>query len=1132
MPSSIFNRFKRSPSSSSTATRTPENNTTTATHSPQDRDRSNSLSSDSSLPSSLTLRNSLSDTKLSFGAVGNIELDSSSTQVSSSSLKDSNSFNIGKDINKENQDIERLKDPNFPIHNDFDPNQHPQESSELSIISPRTPNNNTKGRDSSVLKEERETPESNRGRRISNSNTTLDSLRNKSRKALEALSPSKRVQEVIQGDSDKKERRLSLSSKIGRFSIDSRDRRLSVESRLSRPSVDLTDVSEDWQVPKNDKEGQSESVERLREREIEERGREKESRRGKRLETISTPKLQLSSPNKLKGTPKLVLTEEGSLTPRSVGDSPSFSPTSPVGLGWSQSEVYLDSPTTPHPLTFSSQPTSSTKIKMTPSLSTPVTPDILSLAPTMNRTDSSQSIKHLREGRSSTLSTGHNRSRSGSLVTRLSGKASPIIQPQLQNQNLHHNNNLQLPNNRRGSGSKKNKKDRRMSNASTNIPQSVAAALAKSGLHLANANNAHEELLSAKSQKGTGRSPYLTGRTEDDEDSELGSEYDDESEGLSEGVDEHLPVTGFAVASSRRNGEFHATFPKIDEGDYLIDDYGCALNKDILVQGRLFISENHISFHSNILGWTTNLVIAFLDIKRIEKKMTALVIPNAIGITTTEGKTYVFASFLSRDSVFDVMMNIWRLCNPSMTMSSISLHVAASPGGSIAGDTVETGQTEETEDIVLDKPKKGHAKTVCACGKEGRHYSEVALETTFPSSPEKIYNLMFTSEWYKGFLSDVEKLKDIETSDWRPKSPGDKNLTRSMSYIKPLNGSIGPKQTKCHIIDETEHLDFDDFVTMVTTTRTPDVPSGGVFSVKTRTCLMWAGAGSTRVVVSTCVEWTGKSWVKGIIEKSAIEGQKTYHSDLSQGMRQYISAHPTEFLVDGVDPSSSLSTDPDINQTQSKSHSPSSHNQLHSNSFEKGEIQKSEAEEYAARTRRERHEKDYAYLQGAFDSFLSGLGSLFSALYQGYQAVSDMLSDLLPSVWSKQGFLMIVIVLLVISNLYTYKGYKSVEKVEERRMRRENRNTEMELARAMRMILAGGGGRLGGLDGMGGTSEDDTSSGITGLDGRDDMGGEGGSISKRKGTVKEETEYLIKVLDNVESRVEKLRKELKSESLD
>ena len=38
------------------------------------------------------------------------------------------------------------------------------------------------------------------------------------------------------------------------------------------------------------------------------------------------------------------------------------------------------------------------------------------------------------------------------------------------------------------------------------------------------------------------------------------------------GLDEDdIPVTGFAVASARRNQEFHEMFPSIPEGDYLIE---------------------------------------------------------------------------------------------------------------------------------------------------------------------------------------------------------------------------------------------------------------------------------------------------------------------------------------------------------------------------------------------------------------------------------------------------------------------------------------------------------------------------------------------------------------------------------
>lgn len=84
-----------------------------------------------------------------------------------------------------------------------------------------------------------------------------------------------------------------------------------------------------------------------------------------------------------------------------------------------------------------------------------------------------------------------------------------------------------------------------------------------------------------------------------------------------------------------------------------------------------------------------------------------------------------------------------------------------------------------------------------------------------------------------------------------------------MSYIKPLAGSLGPKQTKCEIRDEMAHVDFEEYITTMTTTRTPDVPSGGVFSVKTRTCVMWASPVSSKVIVSSQVEWTGRSFIKG-----------------------------------------------------------------------------------------------------------------------------------------------------------------------------------------------------------------------------------------------------------------------------
>ena len=73
-------------------------------------------------------------------------------------------------------------------------------------------------------------------------------------------------------------------------------------------------------------------------------------------------------------------------------------------------------------------------------------------------------------------------------------------------------------------------------------------------------------------------------------------------------------LSGFSMAPKQRNRNFHQQFRSVPEDDYLIEDYSCALQKEIILAGRVYISEGHICFSSNILGWVTTLVISFEEI--------------------------------------------------------------------------------------------------------------------------------------------------------------------------------------------------------------------------------------------------------------------------------------------------------------------------------------------------------------------------------------------------------------------------------------------------------------------------------------------------------------------------------------
>ncbi|TFY58999.1 hypothetical protein EVJ58_g6057 [Rhodofomes roseus] len=486
-----------------------------------------------------------------------------------------------------------------------------------------------------------------------------------------------------------------------------------------------------------------------------------------------------------------------------------------------------------------------------------------------------------------------------------------------------------------------------------------------------------------------------------------GSGLEDMDDDLDLDADD-IPVTGFAVASNKRNQDFHELFPSVPEGDYLIEDYGCALQREILIQGRLYVSENHICFHANIFGWITDLCIPMYDVIALDKRMTAFVIPNAILVTTTQQK-YTFTSFLSRDTTHDVIYNVWRLARPGESSAR------PSPRGSLdipdGASEVGAGSPQPSSMAGL-KPKV----TMCECGRKGEHYSELAMESILPGTPEKIYNLMFTSGFIKDFMIHDQKLIDLQISDWIPVAEGSQLLYRQMSYTKPLNGSIGPKSTKCELRDEIVNFDFDDYVTMLTTTRTPDVPSGGVFSVKTKTCLTWASAVSTKIVVTTQVEWTGRSFIKSIIERSAIEGQKQYHSDLESNMRKYIHEHQSEFIPEGLDVAAVESAEV---APVTESPRPSlDHPSL-------SELERRKSREY---------ERNRRGLQWAYDT-------IEGAFKVGKQSAEGAI-ELIKDAWDQSSsttILYFVIVFLLVSNVWTLF---MVGKREEVGRRKELRRTE------------------------------------------------------------------------------------------
>ena len=409
-----------------------------------------------------------------------------------------------------------------------------------------------------------------------------------------------------------------------------------------------------------------------------------------------------------------------------------------------------------------------------------------------------------------------------------------------------------------------------------------------------------------------------------------------------------LNGTGFAVAPPKRNKDFHNLFKSVPEDDYLIEDYSAALQKEILLHGRLYVSEGHLCFSSNILGWVTNLVISFDEVVSVEKKSTAVLFPNAIVIQTLHARN-VFASFLSRDSTYDLIIGIWKISHPNLksSLNGVTLDGAGGTGdktekaesvgsedGSLqdsddevydedaedddgAGSFTEAGEGSmagsEAGSVAAETTRKvsgavaqafgggsdtteaakaatngaasssqdfpgGAAHAPTECGDNDQHYDKLLIDTTIPAPLGQVYSLMFgpaSGVFMRKWLVDDQKSQDLQMEDDK-KGLGEDNKTYSYSYIKPLNAPVGPRQTKCNISMNLEQYDLEKAVSVQCSTATPDVPNGSIFLTKTRYCLMWGPGNSTRLIMTFTVEWSGKSWLKGLFYTALTQ----HHTDL------------------------------------------------------------------------------------------------------------------------------------------------------------------------------------------------------------------------------------------------------------
>ncbi|XP_029629304.1 protein Aster-B isoform X7 [Salmo trutta] len=177
----------------------------------------------------------------------------------------------------------------------------------------------------------------------------------------------------------------------------------------------------------------------------------------------------------------------------------------------------------------------------------------------------------------------------------------------------------------------------------------------------------------------------------------------------------------------QRNEDFRKLFKQLPDTERLIVDYSCALQRDILLQGRLYLSENWICFYSNIFRWETLLTVRLKDICTMTKEKTARLIPNAIQVST-DGEKHFFTSFGARDRTYMMMFRLWQnaLLDKPLCPKELWHFVHQCYGN-------ELGLTSDDEDYV---PPDDDFNTMGFCEEIPNEENEISNDNLSKSSAE------------------------------------------------------------------------------------------------------------------------------------------------------------------------------------------------------------------------------------------------------------------------------------------------------------------------------------------------------------------------------------------------------------
>ncbi|KAE8910400.1 hypothetical protein PF003_g5462 [Phytophthora fragariae] len=390
---------------------------------------------------------------------------------------------------------------------------------------------------------------------------------------------------------------------------------------------------------------------------------------------------------------------------------------------------------------------------------------------------------------------------------------------------------------------------------------------------------------------------------------------EDESAGLGIEQDEE-----FAEAQPLGVSDFQKKF-KLDSPEQVVESFSCALYlTNFPFHGRLYLTRDRMCFS----GWRDTIFVAsFSEISLMEKKNTALIVPNAIEFTV-KGEKLFFTSFVFRDECFQSIQQLRSIKKETeaLMLDPTKQTEDAVDGNPTDGDSRRRRSSDELA-AVAPSPKLTPVDPADAIPVEdSRPPSSLSSETaaSLPAIPQtdallSEFDLMLDEE--VAFSVDVAFSKlwvesdafsrrilsasgstNISMPPWEKKSvsytavskPDTFDGSRLVSYTHNKKYMVGPSviptaQTQRYAYAPGSRL------IVSTTTCVSDVPYCDYFRVEHR----WVFSATKKqgiclAQVGLRVQWSKSTWLKKQIESTtaseAKDSVKTWLSAATEATKE------------------------------------------------------------------------------------------------------------------------------------------------------------------------------------------------------------------------------------------------------